>query len=517
MRKNTFRTVVAAVLICALLVIPAFAESAVVTGSGVNVRSGPGTNYKTIDCLAKGTVVTVTDRSNADWYAISYNGITGFMSSRYLSITDDNASSGSTVTGTTAYINAMYVCFRSGPGTGYSKLGMYNTGKEVTVTGTSGDWTACVINGQSGYVFSQYISYYNTNSGADYEGEGPDFSAGVIVPSEEPSQAPSTPPSADPAVPSEEPGSASGNVVVGGSVAPSPTPAPTPTPTPTPTPAPPSAAPGTSQTGYINGNEVNFRTGPGTNYRIIGCYNKGKELTITGTYGDWTACVIDGQSGYVFSQYVTLNNPNAPAPSTPSTPSTSEPGYITGNNVRLRSGPSTSAGILGELFYGNVVTITGTSGDWTQVIYNGQAGYVYSQYVAKGTYTPPTSSGGTATGREIADYALQFVGYNYTWGGASPSTGFDCSGLMYYVYKQFGYTLNRVAADQALNGVHVEPSDLQPGDLLCFYSGGSYIGHVGMYIGNNMFVHAANSATGVITSELSGYYATRGFEARRII
>ena len=88
---------------------------------------------------------------------------------------------------------------------------------------------------------------------------------------------------------------------------------------------------------------------------------------------------------------------------------------------------------------------------------------------------------------------------------------------MYYVYSQFGYTLNRVACDQALNGVHVDPANLQPGDLLCFYSGGDYIGHVGMYIGNNMFVHAANSSTGVITSELSGYYATRGFEARRII
>lgn len=185
--------------------------------------------------------------------------------------------------------------------------------------------------------------------------------------------------------------------------------------------------------------------------------------------------------------------------------------------MRFRSGPSTSAGILGELFYGNVVTITGTSGDWTQVTYNGKSGYVFSQYVAKGTYTPPTSSGGSATGREIADYALQFVGYNYTWGGTSPSTGFDCSGLMYYVYKQFGYTLNRIAADQARNGVHVDPSDLQPGDLLCFYSGGDYIGHVGMYIGNNMFVHAANSTAGVITSQLSGYYATRGYEARRIV
>jgi cell wall-associated NlpC family hydrolase len=88
---------------------------------------------------------------------------------------------------------------------------------------------------------------------------------------------------------------------------------------------------------------------------------------------------------------------------------------------------------------------------------------------------------------------------------------------VYYVYQQFGYNLNRVAADQATNGIHVDSSDLQPGDLLAFYSSGSYIGHIGIYIGNNMFVHAANSSTGVIVSALEGSYASRGYEARRII
>ena len=191
-------------------------------------------------------------------------------------------------------------------------------------------------------------------------------------------------------------------------------------------------------------------------------------------------------------------------------------GFIKGNNVRLRAMPDSSSPILAELFYGNAVTITGSSGDWTAVVYEGQSGFVFSQYVATGVYQN-VSVGGTTTGREIADFALQYVGTPYHWGGKDPSTGFDCSGFMYYVYKHFGYTLNRVASEQALNGKHVEASDLQPGDLLCFYSGGSYIGHVGIYIGNNMFVHAATSTTGVITSELAGYYARRGFEARRII
>ena len=66
-------------------------------------------------------------------------------------------------------------------------------------------------------------------------------------------------------------------------------------------------------------------------------------------------------------------------------------------------------------------------------------------------------------GEEIAQYALQFNGYRYNYGGMDPSTGFDCSGLVYYVFRQFGYKLNRVAADQALNGIEVKTkADLLP-------------------------------------------------------
>ena len=145
---------------------------------------------------------------------------------------------------------------------------------------------------------------------------------------------------------------------------------------------------------------------------------------------------------------------------------------------------------------------------------------VFSTYVAKGEFKTESSkvaTGEKITGREVADFALNYVGYNYRWGGESPATGFDCSGFTSFVYKQFGYELDRVACDQAKNGRAVSKEELQPGDILCFYSSGSYIGHVGLYIGDNMFVHAANSSSGVITSSVTGYYATRGFVARRIL
>ena len=273
--------------------------------------------------------------------------------------------------------------------------------------------------------------------------------------------------------------------------------------------------------GYISGDYVRFRTGPSTSDGIINSYNRGKELVITGSSGDWTACEIDGQSGFVYSQYVTTAKPGgSDSNNGGGSESTEQPeattAYIRGTTVRFRSSPSTSSDILGEYNTGKEISVTGSSGDWTACVIDGKSGYVYSQYVTTAKPAVP-GTGGSELGRQIAEYTLQFVGYDYVWGGTSPSTGFDCSGLMYYVYGQFGYQLNRVAEDQARNGVHVEPNELQPGDILCFYSNG-YIGHVGMYIGNGQFVHAANSRSGVIITDLtSGYYSTRGFEARRIV
>lgn len=120
-------------------------------------------------------------------------------------------------------------------------------------------------------------------------------------------------------------------------------------------------------------------------------------------------------------------------------------------------------------------------------------------------------------GERIADYALQHVGCKYIWGGTHPSTGFDCSGFVQYVYGQFGYSLNRIAEDQALNGVHVEEDELLPGDILCFYTTKTYIGHVGIYLGDRMYVHAQSSDTGVVVSDLDDPWLPRVFEARRIV
>lgn len=120
-------------------------------------------------------------------------------------------------------------------------------------------------------------------------------------------------------------------------------------------------------------------------------------------------------------------------------------------------------------------------------------------------------------GQQIADFAVGFIGYNYKYGGKSPETGFDCSGLVYYVYEQFGYHLERVAAEQAKQGVEVAHDALMPGDLLAFHTSGSYVGHIGIYVGNGYYVHAMGSAYGVVLTSLDAEYSQREYDARRII
>ena len=122
----------------------------------------------------------------------------------------------------------------------------------------------------------------------------------------------------------------------------------------------------------------------------------------------------------------------------------------------------------------------------------------------------------------LVDFALQYVGYKYVWGGKDPSTGFDCSGLVYYVYRHFDYPVDRVATDQwYYEGARdVTVQKLLPADLVFFSPSGSEddITHVGIYIGDGKFLHAANSARGVVVDSIDCYYFVNNFlGAKRII
>lgn len=120
-------------------------------------------------------------------------------------------------------------------------------------------------------------------------------------------------------------------------------------------------------------------------------------------------------------------------------------------------------------------------------------------------------------GARIASTALEYVGYPYRWGGASPASGFDCSGFVVFVYETVGVRLPHDQAGQLASGRRIDPDELQPGDVLIFqntYRAG--LSHSGIYVGNGAFVHAADERQGVTLTPLwSGYWGERLYAAVR--
>ena len=265
-----------------------------------------------------------------------------------------------------------------------------------------------------------------------------------------------------------------------------------------------------SKAGYIKGTGVRMRSGASTTSSILGVYNTGTKMTITGESGNWYKVSYSGRDGYVSKDYMTTTKPGNGGGST------SQTGYIKGNDVRLRSGAGTNYSILGTYNNGTPLTITGTSGNWTAVTINGVKGYVNSTYV-----TTTKSDGGSkpsgSIGETIVATAKQYMGAPYVYGGMSPS-GFDCSGFVNYVYKLCGYSMSRVASSiYNNNGTYVEKANLQLGDLVFFASNSSSIGHVGIYIGNGQFIHSSSGAGCVVISDLSSSYYLRNYVgAKRI-
>ena len=114
-----------------------------------------------------------------------------------------------------------------------------------------------------------------------------------------------------------------------------------------------------------------------------------------------------------------------------------------------------------------------------------------SSSAGSGYASAASYAGSGSKGQQVANYACQFIGNPYVMGGTSLTNGTDCSGFVFRVYKDFGYSLPRTSYAQRSAGTEVSYSDAQPGDVIC------YAGHVGIYIGNGQIVHASTQKTGI--------------------
>jgi cell wall-associated NlpC family hydrolase len=228
----------------------------------------------------------------------------------------------------------------------------------------------------------------------------------------------------------------------------------------------------------ITASALNIRTSPSTSGSIVGQYYQGDIVTVIVQSSDW----LQTSKGYISTKY---------------TSSASYQATILASSLNIRQSPSTSAQTLGTYSKGTVVTVIGKSGDWLQT----SKGYIFASYTQKVDVSSTASRGSslTTTGEQIVAIAQRYMGVPYVYGGASPS-GFDCSGLVQYVFNQVGISIPRVAADQSKGGQAVSRDNLQPGDLVFF---GSPISHVGIYIGNGQYINAPKTGDVVKISSLS--------------
>jgi len=364
----------------------------------------------------------------------------------------------------TGKVSASSLNLRSTPSTSGTKVASLSSGTQVNILESLDGWFRVEAAGKTGYVSSQYISLAQSQS---------------------------------PAV------------------------------------APPPVVQETNLTGKVTASSLNVRSTPSTSGSKVTSLPSGTQVEILEQLDGWYRIKANGKTGYVSGQYISITQaepsaevqpemaqpetpPEAPAPSQPDAkPEQTEQdtktyGMVSASSLNVRSGPASSHEKVGSLSAGAQVEILEKLDGWYRI----DKGYVSAEYIII------LDGSMSALQAEIVAYARTFLGCAYVYGGNGPKS-FDCSGLTKYVYKHFGYDLNRGATSQLKNGVAVSKENLQPGDLVFFNSTSSDINkatHVGIYIGNGQFLHASNKKLGVTITSLSDAYRVRTYTtARRII
>lgn len=260
--------------------------------------------------------------------------------------------------------------------------------------------------------------------------------------------------------------------------------------------------------GTVNSASVNLRYAAGTESQVRMQVCGGEKVIISDsvTQEGWYRVVFNGKVGYMSAEHVTFSENLFADFGT---------GQINGDSVCMRATPGAAGDIVGTYNTGVKMQVLGVSSEWYKVMCDGVSGYIHSDFVSlKGHGAADAES----PGQKIVDIAMKYLGTPYVWAGTSTS-GFDCSGFVYYVYKECGVDINRTAASIYNNGSFVEKSSLAPGDAVCFTTtSSSEIGHVGIYIGDGEFIHSSSSSGGVIISDLGTDYNMKHYVgARRIV
>lgn len=175
---------------------------------------------------------------------------------------------------------------------------------------------------------------------------------------------------------------------------------------------------------------------------------------------------------------------------------------IDASNVMVRAAKDAGAEAVAQVLRGQTYEVTAPAENgWVKISTSDGEGYIQSNRATLIEKTKEKVDQSVKRRQSVVDYALQFVGNRYVYGGTDPNTGADCSGFTRYVMQHAaGISLSHSSRAQSGEGQAVSFSEIKPGDLI-FYGGRGYINHVALYIGNGQIVHASTERTGIKVSE----------------
>jgi len=255
--------------------------------------------------------------------------------------------------------------------------------------------------------------------------------------------------------------------------------------------------------GKTTGSSLRLRSAPSLDASVITMLDKDWTIAVLDEADGWYHVAHNGDDGYVSADFFTMSAETE----------FEYYGRVNARGVNVRAEASIDSEIVNNLGIGSGITVIGLENGWYKITGTYGDGYIRSDYVSLTNETPLTP-GASAGISGIVDFARQYLGTRYSYGGASPS-GFDCSGFTMYVYRQFGVSLPHTATGQWQSGLGTRVyslSELQPGDLVFFNdparNAGKACSHAGIYIGGGQMIHSSSSRSGgVIYSDLTdGYY-----------
>jgi cell wall-associated NlpC family hydrolase len=258
----------------------------------------------------------------------------------------------------------------------------------------------------------------------------------------------------------------------------------------------------------VDGN-LNIRTEPSTEASLVGKLPNNAGCEILGVEGEWSHISSGEVEGYVKSEYL-LSGDAAAAKAAEVIQTLAK---VTTTTLYVREEPNTDCSIITSMPLGEELEVIEQLDGWVKVNVDSDEGYVSADYVEISTQlTTAMTMTEVRYGQGVSDvrvslvqYATQFVGNPYVWGGTSLTRGADCSGFVLSVFAKYGVSLPHSSKAQANYGTKISASEAQPGDLF-FYGSGKGINHVAIYIGGGQVVHASSPKSGIKIS--SAYYRT---------